>query len=127
MDPTEKSPANCTRLSWGWTELCLPRTGWGEGVRPAETSRQGGLATIRQPLGDPGGGQKTRRAFQRVAFYNTFSKYKLTSIYIMENLESIKLLKHCLNLQAPVTPFRVALKLFLNLLFTFACHQSVTA
>lgn len=62
-----------------------------------------------------------------MAFYNTFSKYKLTSIYIMENLESIKLLKHCLNLQAQVTPFRVALKLFLNLLFTFACHQSVTA
>ena len=96
------------------------------GVRLAEASRQGGLATVRQP-GAGGGEREPRRAIQGVTFYNIFSEYKLTSIYIMENLESGKLLKHWLNLQAQVTPFHVALKLFLNLLSTFACHHSIIA
>lgn len=58
------------------------------------------------------GASQARRALQEVTFYNIFSKYKLTSIYITETLESIKLLEHGLNLQARARPFHVALKTF---------------
>lgn len=70
--------------------------GSGRGVSVQQRpQRQGGLATIRQPLqGTMGESKETRKAFQDVIFYNICSKNKLTSIYIMENLESIKLLKH---------------------------------
>lgn len=78
MDLTEKS----TTHSYG--QLGVDKSALLRGSSAQQRpQRQGGLATIRQPMrGTLREGKETRKAFQDVTFYNSFSKYKLTSIYI---------------------------------------------
>lgn len=86
-DPTEKPTTNDTRLSGAPTEVHFL-----QGFSPAEAPKAGRPGhSEAAAAGDTAGGREARRAFQEVTFYNIFSKYKLTSIYIVETLESIKL------------------------------------